>query len=156
MEGRRFDAIARSSAGASSRRGLLRAIAALVLGDAAFDARDNLTRARSQGPAACVQDADCLGGEDACTGAACDGGQCIYFIVSCLPGYECCGNGACCAEAERCQSDLDCAETADDPCAGATCANGLCVPYILTCAPGFTCCKGTCAVSCGDASIDSP
>lgn len=153
MDRRRFDAIARASAGANNRRELLRAIAALVCGGVGFELRGKPTRAQS--PAACVQNSDCFGGAaDPCTGASCDGGLCTYFIVSCIPGFVCCGNGACCPAAAQCQSDLDCAEATDDPCAGATCENGVCVPFILTCAAGFVCCKGTCAVSCYDMTGD--
>lgn len=46
----------------------------------------------------CQSDADCLDGDsDACTGAACEEGTCVYFIVTCAPGFVCCGNGECCA-----------------------------------------------------------
>ena len=51
------------------------------------------------GPRRCAQDDDCVDADgDACTGGRCENGTCVYSIVTCVPGYVCCGNGECCPE----------------------------------------------------------
>lgn len=54
-------------------------------------------RPHGDDPLPCTQDAVCVDGDlDSCTSGACVDGTCTFFIVDCLPGYACCGNGACC------------------------------------------------------------
>lgn len=123
-----------------------RALGASILSGIVFGSRASITPA--QAPTMCIQDGDCLAGApEPCSGARCDGGFCTYFIVSCIPGYVCCGNGECCPAAS-CLSDADCAGADANPCTVARCDHGTCVPYILTCAPGIVCCAGACAQSC--------
>ena len=149
MDGRRFDEFTRASATRANRRQVFRAFLGTMLGGIGVGRRVRHTSA--QDATTCLQDSDCADGvTDPCSGASCDSGICTFFIVSCIPGFVCCGNGACCPATAACQSDIDCAEAADDPCTGARCENGVCVPYILTCAAGFDCCKGICAVTCYD------
>lgn len=97
-----------------------------------------------QGATRCFQDSDCVGGAmEPCAGARCDGGACTFFLVSCVPGYVCCGNGACCPTATATGlTGAACPVTTDDPCGGTRCENGTCVPYLLSCAPGFVCGQG--------------
>jgi len=104
-------------------------------------------------PVACVQDGDCVDADaDPCTGAACLDGTCAFFVVDCIPGHVCCGNGTCCpaGETEGCLADTDCVPTSGDPCEGVRCEGGACVPFLVTCAPDFACCgNGTCCPSDG-------
>jgi hypothetical protein len=154
MDGRRFDVIARAAARGTNRRQILRAIGASIAGGIGLSARAELSAA--QAPSICFQDSDCIGdAADACTGAHCDGGTCTFFIASCIPGYVCCGNGACCPAAAPCQSDADCLNDDPDPCTGVSCENGTCVPYILSCVEGFVCCGGECVITCGAVGIAS-
>jgi hypothetical protein len=95
----------------------------------------------------CTQDADCQDGDaDHCTGATCQEGFCTFFIVTCIPGTTCCGNGECCpVEATGgCTADTDCVETSGDPCWRAMCANGTCLSQRVTCPPGEFCRDGAC------------
>ena len=149
MDGQRFDCIVRTLETSGDRRAVLQAaIASLfaLLGSRLIvreaDAQDSLA------PEACTDDADCLDGDtDSCRGATCVNGFCTYFIVDCISGYTCCGNGECCATGEEggCLADTDCAPTSDDPCEGVRCDGGNCAPFLVACAPGLACCgNGVC------------
>ena len=51
----------------------------------------------SPGPGACASDADCQDADaDPCTGARCEGGACVPYILTCAPGFTCCA-GECVA-----------------------------------------------------------
>lgn len=155
MDERLFDQLARLSAASANRRRMAQAVAAALLGGAFTGARAR--PARGQGVGVCRQDSDCTTGEnDPCSGARCDGGACTYFIVTCIPGTVCCGNGECCPASAPCLSDADCVDGDADPCTGAACENGTCVPYILTCVEGFVCCDGECVMHCDDGGIGTP
>jgi hypothetical protein len=148
VDERQFDRIVRSWATRTNRRRALRfmGIGSLV----AWWQRTGPDSAaqETQEPVPCAQDADCLDGDaDACTGATCVDGFCTYFIVDCIPGHICCGNGACCPveEGGSCLADTDCLVVSEDPCAGTRCEGGSCVPFLATCAPDFACCgNGVC------------
>jgi hypothetical protein len=148
VDEREFDRIARSWATRTNRR---RALRFLGIGSVIAwwhrAARDSAAQ-EIAGPAPCSQDADCVDGDaDACTGGTCLDGLCAYFIVDCIPGHICCGNGACCPveEGDSCLADSDCMSASGDPCEGARCEGGSCVPFLATCAPDFACCgNGIC------------
>jgi hypothetical protein len=148
VDERQFDRIARSWATRTNRRRALRfmGIGSLVAWWQRTE-RDSAAQ-ETQGATPCSQDADCLDGDaDACTGATCVDGFCSYFIVDCISGHICCGNGSCCPveEGGSCLADTDCVTVSDDPCAGARCEGGSCVPFLATCAPDFACCgNGDC------------
>ena len=148
MDGRQFDRIARSLAKPTSRRRALQFVGMGFLVAWWQRVRRDAAAQEIPEPTPCSQDADCLDGDaDACTGGACVDGLCTYFIVDCIPGHVCCGNGACCPveEGGGCLGDADCVAASDDPCAGARCEGGSCVPYQATCDPGFVCCgNGVC------------
>ena len=98
-------------------------------------------------PSTCQTDADCLDGDaDPCTGATCTDGTCAFFIVDCVPGHVCCGNGECCPF--ECQTTADCPP---DPtgCNSVGCTDdGRCVSTLIAC---------TCATEgapCGDGCCD--
>ena len=161
MDDERFDRLARVAAGAS-RRQVLRAVGLGLAGGLIGRTRVPGVAAQeagAPGPTTCVTDADCVDADgDACTGGRCDNGTCVFFIVDCIPGYVCCGNGECCPDAGsvQCQSDADCVDADNDPCTGATCENGTCVPHIVSCAPGFVCCGGGCVEACAEGqSLDA-
>ena len=148
MDGQQFDRIARSWATRTNRR---RALQFVGIGSLVAwwqrAGRDSAAQ-ETQGPTPCSQDADCFDGDaDACTGATCDEGFCTYFIVDCISGHACCGNGSCCPVKEdgSCLADSDCMPASGDPCEGARCEGGSCVPFLATCAPDFACCgNGVC------------
>ena len=146
MDGQEFDRITRTWARRSHRRGVLQILAGGLA--AGLGWRQGVRAAKAQEePAliACVQDADCVDGDlDPCTGASCIDGSCAYFVVDCIPGHVCCGNGACCPTGEpgACLADTDCLPTSGDPCEGASCEGGACVPFLVSCAPDFVCCGG--------------
>ena len=102
MDAERIDQLARAAAIAGSRRRLLRALAAGVAGGVLFRRRAISAGAQetgATGPRRCAQDGDCVNADgDACTGGRCENGTCVYSIVTCVPGYVCCGNGECCPE----------------------------------------------------------
>jgi hypothetical protein len=148
VDGQQFDRIARSWATRTNRR---RALQFVGIGSLVAwwqrAGRDSAAQ-ETQGPTPCSQDADCFDGDaDACTGATCDEGFCTYFIVDCISGHACCGNGSCCPveEGGSCQLDTDCMTAGEDPCEGVRCEGGSCVPFLATCAPDFVCCgNGVC------------
>jgi len=119
MTDRRFDVIVQALAQKASRRQTVQAVLAFVLG-AASGARGQRAVAQETAPSAeisCVEDADCAtASSDSCTGAYCDSGMCTFFIVTCIPGYICCGNGECCLAGEiGGGADTDCVQTSGDP-----------------------------------------
>ena len=157
MDGQQFDELVRVAAIGANRRQVLRALAVGLAGSLVFPNRKPGVAAQdagAQGPAKCATDSDCVDPDtDPCTGATCEGGTCAFFIVDCIPGYVCCGNGECCPDtgSGQCQSDADCAEGDGDPCTGARCENGACTYHIATCAPGFVCCgNGECCPEAAD------
>jgi hypothetical protein len=158
MDGQRFDEIARTLGGGTNRRRILRALGAVIPGGMAIASRAG--SAVAQAPTVCFQDSDCIEGSDnPCSGASCVGGTCTFFIVDCIPGYGCCGNGECCPESAgsaACSSDADCVDDDPDPCTGSTCQNGTCTPYSLLCVEGFVCCRGECAESCDEEDVYDP
>ena len=106
MQSHAIDDIARTSAHGTTRRHVLRAIGAAIISGVAFRLRFNSVLA--QASTTCGQDSDCRhDATDPCTGAMCNGGTCIFFIATCIPGYTCCGNGTCC-DAATCPSGADC------------------------------------------------
>ncbi|MDP9409024.1 MAG: hypothetical protein M3P70_00720 [Actinomycetota bacterium] len=95
----------------------------------------------------CQSDADCPHRDgDACTGAACEEGTCVYFTVDCVPGFVCCGNG-------------ECVDVSSDPancgacgtvCDSGVCSDGTCSPTGEGCDEGEVDCDGTCVATCCD------
>jgi hypothetical protein len=143
MAGRQLDHFARELGAAVDRRGAFRALAGLLLA-ATFSWRSR-RRGLAQGTLtpSCRGDDDCLSDEfDTCMGAYCLDGVCETFVVDCLPGDVCCGNGSCCPSADviECFADADCAIASDDPCLFAVCESAQCAMLIVDCAPGFSCC----------------
>ena len=157
MDAPEFDRITRSWARPGHRRRLLRLLTAGVLGGWGWRLSVRPAIAQESPEAlSCAQDADCADPDlDPCTGASCVDGFCAYFIVDCIPGHICCGNGACCPSGEpgACLTDADCAPMSGDPCEGARCEGGTCVPFLVACAPDFVCCgTGSCCPTNGCAS----
>lgn len=155
-----FDRIVRTLWSTLDRRGALRAMGAGLL--AAYPRHAAARQAMAQtepAPDTCAADTDCSDGDlDPCTGAACVDGLCTYFIVDCIPGYACCGNGACCPAGEpgSCLADTDCAPIGLHPCEGVRCEGGACVPFLVTCASGFACCgNGACCPEDGGCFADA-
>lgn len=149
MDGFQFDAIVRILGVRGQRRRIFQLLGAGVLISGGARGLARPTRAQqAPEPQACVDDTDCTTGDlDPCTGNACVDGLCTYFIVDCMPGHACCGNGACCptGDSGACLEDADCGPVSDDPCAGARCEGGSCTPFLTACAPDFTCCgNGAC------------
>ena len=148
MDERKFDRIARSWATRTNRRRALRLVAIGSLVAWCHRARRDSAAQEILGPTPCSQDTDCLDGDaDACTGATCLDGFCSYFIVDCIAGHICCGNGSCCPveEGGSCLADTDCEAASEDPCEGARCDGGSCVPFRAACPPDFACCgNGVC------------
>ena len=146
MDGQRFDDLTRVWATGASRRWILRALVGSAAGALAVGSRLIGAAAQEAGPTTCVSDSDCVDPDtDPCTGASCVDGACSVFIVDCIPGYVCCGNGECCPETAQCQSDADCVPSEQDSCIGVTCENGACVEFIVDCVPGYVCCgNGQC------------
>jgi hypothetical protein len=80
------------------------------------------------GPDTCAEDADCSDGDlDPCTGGACVDGYCTYFIVDCMPGHACCGNGACCPTGSECVVNADCPALPSPWGPGTRCVSDVCV-----------------------------
>lgn len=156
MDGHDFDRITRSWAGRTHRRGALQLLAAGLLAGWGWRQARPVKAQESPAATACTQDADCADDDlDPCTGASCAEGSCAYFIVDCVPGFVCCGNGACCPSGEpgACLADADCLPESDDPCAGARCEGGTCVAVLVSCAPDYACCgNGSCCPATGCAS----
>lgn len=146
MDGKEFDRITRAWARRTGRRGLLQfLVGGLVAGLGWRHAVRSVTAQEEPGFIACVQDADCVDGDlDPCTGASCIDGSCAYFVVDCIPGHVCRGNGACCPtrESGACLAATDRVPTSRDPCEGVPCEGGTCVPFLVSCAPDFVCCGG--------------
>jgi hypothetical protein len=148
MDGERFDRLARGLAAGMGRRRLARAVlggvAAVLLGggsralaqdggDAADDGRRDcpdgcpdgqrcIDGACREDDGACREDRDCRDEADACIGGRCEDGRCVQFVVDCVPGYLCCGNGECCPQ--PCATDIDCFVA--DPCQVGRCLDGAC------------------------------
>lgn len=169
MDGRRFDRIARTLAHGTNRRRALEVLAGWLLAVVGRSSSWQTAAAQlAPDPATCTQDADCLDGDlDPCTGGACVEGLCTYFIVDCIPGHVCCGDGACCPTGNpgSCLADADCVPISADPCEGVRCEGGACVPFLVTCAPDFACCangaccpgaQGQCAVDGDCPAFPSP
>lgn len=149
MDGERFDCITRGFDAILDRRGALRVLGAgLVATGGSWFSRTHADAQSGPGFTVCMQDADCLDADlDPCTGSACVDGACTYFIVDCIPGHVCCGNGVCCptGESGSCMEDADCIAVSGDPCQGFRCEAGACSLFVVSCAPGFTCCgNGVC------------
>ena len=159
MDGDAFDRIARFWGTCTDRRRALRLLGAGVIAGTWFGRGKLIAAQTSTVEMTCLQDADCLDGDiDPCTGGACVDGLCTYFIVDCIPGHTCCGNGACCPTGEpgSCMADTDCVPMSSNPCEGIRCEGGACVPFLATCAPDFICCgNGTCCPSNGGCATDS-
>ena len=148
VNGQRFDSITRAWQTRAHRRGVLGVIGAGLLASLWRRETREARAQGSQGPIRCTDDSECLDGDlDPCTGATCADGSCMYFIVDCIPGSVCCGNGECCPEGEpaACVTDADCGPGSGDPCEGFHCDGGHCLPFLVSCAPGFACCgNGVC------------
>ena len=160
MDGPQFDSLVRTFGMRSDRRRTLRLVAAGLLAN--WGARMVARNAGAQDTPpsdTCAEDAACVDGDlDPCTGGACVDGLCTYFIVDCIPGHVCCGNGECCPadESGGCLADTDCVPMSGEPCEGVRCEGGACVPFLATCAPDFACCgNGTCCPSNGGCVVDS-
>jgi hypothetical protein len=144
---RLFAVLTRAFAGRAGRRETLFLAAWGLLGGR--QAHTDATPAAQvvNSPGTCVSDLDCeTEGQGGCLAASCIGGRCLSYVVDCMEGSVCCGNGQCCpaGETHACLSDADCAVLGANPCAGARCVAGTCASYILTCAPDHTCRKGAC------------
>ena len=159
MDGHAFDRITRLWGTSTDRRRALRLIGAGVM--AGSWARRGGAFATAQEAVAqmtCTQDADCQDGDaDLCTGGICQEGFCTFFIVSCIAGTTCCGNGECCTAGGNggCTADADCVQTSGDPCWGTRCVTGACVVQHVECPAGAYCRYGAC-VPFGARSIPMP
>ncbi len=148
MDGYVFDHMARLWATTTDRRRMLRLIGASVIATSWLSRGKVAAAQTSVAQMTCTQDVDCQDGDaDPCTGGICQEGFCTFFIVSCIAGTTCCGNGECCTAGGTggCTVDADCVQTSSDPCWRATCADGICLSQRVTCAPGEFCRDGRCA-----------
>lgn len=148
MNGHAFDRMTRLWGTSTDRRRALQLIGAGLVVGSGLSREKTAAAQTSVAQMTCTQDADCQDGDaDPCTGATCQEGFCTFFIVSCIPGTICCGNGECCAAGEsgRCAADADCVPTSSDPCWTAMCANGVCLSQRVSCPPGEFCRDGSCA-----------
>jgi hypothetical protein len=148
VDERAFDRMARLWGTSTDRRRALRLIGAGVIAGFWLGRGKTTAAQTSAGQMTCTQDADCQDGDAAtCTGAACQDGFCTFFIVSCIPGTICCGNGECCPVEVTggCTADTDCVQTSGDPCWRAVCTNGTCLSQRVMCPPSEFCRDGTCA-----------
>ena len=148
MDGHAFDRMARLWAITTDRRRTLRLIGAGVIAGTGIGRGKPAAAQPSVAQTTCAQDADCQDGDaDPCTGGLCQEGFCTFFIVSCIEGTTCCGNGECCTAGGTggCTTDADCAQTSADPCWGTRCVTGACVVRHVECPPGEFCREGTCA-----------
>ena len=159
MNGNAFDRIARIWSKPTDRRGVLRLMGAGVMTGSWLSRGKTIAAQTTAEQMTCAQDADCSDGDaDPCTGAACVDGFCTFFIVSCIPGTTCCGNGECCpaGEPSGCLADADCSPASDDPCEGLRCEDGQCVPFLVTCASDLACCgSGLCCPVAGSCLADT-
>ena len=159
MNGHAFDRMARFWGTSTDRRRTLRLIGAGVIAGTGIGRGKSAAAQTSVAQLTCTQDADCQDGDaDPCTGGLCQEGFCTFFIVSCIEGTTCCGNGECCpvGESGGCLADTDCSPASDDPCEGVRCEAGTCVPFLATCGPDFTCCgNGVCCPLAGGCVVDS-
>jgi hypothetical protein len=148
VDGHAFDRMARLWGTSTHRRRALQLIGAGVLSGSWLGRGSKIAAAQtSVEQMTCTQEADCQDGEsDPCTGASCQEGFCTYFIVSCIPGTTCCGNGECCAAGGSggCMADADCVQINGDPCWGTQCVSGVCVARHVECPAGEFCRNGTC------------
>jgi hypothetical protein len=148
VDGLSFDRMARLWGASTDRRRALRLIGAGVIAGSWLGRGGGLAAAQTNvAQMTCTQDADCQDGDaDPCTGAARQDGFCTFFIVSCIPGTICCGNGECCpvGGSGGCIEDADCLQTSSDPCWRAICANGSCLSQRVRCPPGEFCRDGSC------------
>jgi len=148
VDGYVFDRMARLWATTTDRRRTLRLIGAGVIAGTGIGRGKSAAAQTSAAQMTCTQDADCQDGDaDPCTGGLCQEGFCTFFIVSCIEGTACCGNGECCtAEGTGgCTADADCVQTSGDPCWKATCLMGACAVRHVECPVGEFCRDGTCA-----------
>ena len=160
MDGPHFDRIVRTLGMSLGRRRTLQMVSIGLL--TTWGSRFFARKAGAQdtlSPETCHEDTDCSDGDlDSCTGGACVDGLCTYFIVNCIPGHVCCGNGACCPTGEPggCLADTDCVPTSADPCEGVHCEGGACVSFLATCAPDFACCgNGACCPTGSGCVVDA-
>ena len=147
MDGYVFDRMARLWATTTDRRRTLCLIGAGVIAGTGIGRGKSAAAQTSVAQMTCTQDAECQDGDgDPCTGGLCQEGFCTFFIVSCIPGTICCGNGECCpVEATGgCTADAGCVQTSSDPCWRAVCTNGTCLSQRVTCPPGEFCRDGSC------------
>ena len=172
MESRTFDDVARTV----GRRGLLAGLLAVAATGARWrgGAAEDVPEC-PDGCAAdeicvdgycqrfCSQDADCQVAGDACTGGQCIEGSCTFYIVDCVPGYSCCGNGECCPN--PCTTDEEC--TSPLLCTTGFCGEAGVCEFVeqescVICeteadcggvAGGATCCGGTCVAACPGGSV---
>jgi len=148
VDGHAFDRITRLWGTSTDRRRALQLIGAGVIATSWLGRDKSAAAQTSVAQMTCTQDADCQDGDaDLCTGGICQEGFCTFFIVSCIAGTTCCGNGECCTAGGTgsCTADADCLQTSGDPCWRATCANGTCLSQRVACPPGEFCRDGTCA-----------
>ena len=158
MDGQVIDQLSRIWASAADRRRVLRLLGAGVLTASWLRRGQDAVAQVDEAQETCAQDADCQDGDaNPCSGAACLEGVCTFFIVDCIAGTICCGNGECCpVEASgNCTADADCAPTMSDPCRDAMCVNGTCLAQRMTCPPDQFCHLGSC-VPIGPTSISMP
>ena len=99
MDGHAFDRMARLWGTNTDRRRALQLIGTGVMAGSWLNRGSKTAAAQSSGAQmTCTQNADCQDGDaDPCTGGICQEGFCTFFIVSCIPGTTCCGNGECCS-----------------------------------------------------------
>jgi hypothetical protein len=148
VDGHVFDRMARLWATTTDRRRTLRLIGAGVIAGTGIGNGKSAAAQTSVAQMTCTQDADCQDGDaDPCTGGLCQEGFCTFFIVSCIEGTTCCGNGECCTTGGTggCTADADCVQAGDDPCWKATCLTGACAVRHVECPAGEFCRDGTCA-----------
>lgn len=103
----------------------------------------------AEAPTECVTDAGCGTGASPCEARRCEGGQCGASLVSCAPGFVCCGNGDCCPQGDGCAHDADCPPWDGDGCTRASCVNDACAPRQVVCPPGHHCHGGACLPTSG-------
>jgi hypothetical protein len=148
VDGQVFARITRRWSIAADRRRLLRFLGASVLATWELRRGPSAVAQMDTGPMTCTQDADCQDGDaNPCSGATCLDGLCTFFIVDCIAGTICCGNGACCPDeaSDSCTTDTDCAQTRSDPCRETTCVTGTCLSQGVPCPPGQFCHLDSCA-----------
>jgi hypothetical protein len=159
VHGQSFDRIIRLWGTNTDRRRALQLIGTGVMAGSWLNRGSKTAAAQSSAAQlTCTQDADCQDGDaDPCTGGICQEGFCTFFIVSCIAGTTCCGNGECCPveSTENCTADVDCAQTSHDSCWGTRCVTGACEVRHVECPAGAYCRDGAC-VPFGARSIAMP